>query len=207
MYMEVIKLRKTKEDAQKTKEQILKTALDVFSKKGYQSTTLEDIAKAAGVTRGAIYWHFENKASLYNTLIEQANVRGDKAIADAMQSGGTLRDICKRILVAQWQLLEEDEEYRATMSLVMFNTGLIPELIETQKALYDDAKNLIQTIASYCKVGMEMGQLKNDRDPIEVANAFLAYQQGVAVYWLQDPTRFSIKEMAPVLADIFINGI
>lgn len=200
-------LRKTKEEAEKTKKDILKASLKLFSKNGYTSTTLADIAKFAGVTRGAIYWHFENKAKLYKTLIDEANTRGDDVIAKVMQSGGTFKEICKKIMIAQWQLLEEDEDYRATVSLIMFNTGVVPELDECRKVLLENSKQLIETVEGYMKIGIEMGELRSDKKPIELSHAFLAYQQGVTVNWLQDPTWFSIKEMAPALADIFIEGM
>ena len=200
-------MRRTKDDAEKTRRDILKAALTIFSKYGYTNTNLQDIAEYAGVTRGAIYWHFENKAKLYRTLIDEANNRGDYVIEQAMQAGGTFKEICKKIIVAQWLLLEEDEVYRDTFNLVMFNTGAAPELKECRQILLDNSKQLIETVAAYMKVGIETGQLRSDKKPLELAHAYLAYQQGVAVNWLQDPTRFSIKEMATALAEIFIDGM
>lgn len=200
-------MKKTKEDAEKTRKDILKAALNVFSKKGFAHTNLDEIAKCAGVTRGAIYWHFENKAKLYNTLVNEANNRVDTVIGDAIQSGGTYKEICKKIMVAQWQLLEDDEEYRATINLFMFNTGVTPELDESRKGLLDNFKELIANVAEYMKAAIEAGEARSDKSPIELSHAFLAYLQGVIVNWLQDPTLFSIKEMAPALADIFIEGI
>ena len=69
-------MRRTKEEAAITREQLLSKALRVFSKMGYAATTLEDIAREAEVTRGAIYWHFGSKAELYNTLIREYSDRG-----------------------------------------------------------------------------------------------------------------------------------
>ena len=63
-------MRRTKEEAAATRRQILAAALDLFSEKGYAATTLSEIAGAAGVTRGAIYHHFDNKTALYQTLLE-----------------------------------------------------------------------------------------------------------------------------------------
>jgi TetR/AcrR family acrAB operon transcriptional repressor len=63
--------RKTKEEALKTRESIIDAAVEVFQVQGVSRTTLADIAKTAGVTRGAIYWHFENKEDLLNVLWEQ----------------------------------------------------------------------------------------------------------------------------------------
>ena len=60
--------RKTKEDADATRRAIQRAALNLFSTRGVAETTLSDVAKQAGVTRGAIYWHFENKEALLRSL-------------------------------------------------------------------------------------------------------------------------------------------
>ena len=62
--------KKTYEEAQKTKQSILAAANQVFISKGYAKTSLSDIARVAHVTRGAIYWHFENKGELLAALLE-----------------------------------------------------------------------------------------------------------------------------------------
>ena len=62
-------MRRTKEEAEQTRQDLLDAALTVFSQKGYTATRLEDVARAAGVTRGAIYHHFGSKAELYSALI------------------------------------------------------------------------------------------------------------------------------------------
>ena len=63
--------RKTKEDAQETRNAVLDAAVRMFAVKGVANTSLTDIATEGGVTRGAIYWHFANKADLLNTLWDQ----------------------------------------------------------------------------------------------------------------------------------------
>ena len=63
--------RRTKEEAQETRRSILEAAVRVFARQGVANTSLTDIAQEAGVTRGAIYWHFANKADLINSLWEQ----------------------------------------------------------------------------------------------------------------------------------------
>ncbi|PLM57784.1 acrEF/envCD operon transcriptional regulator, partial [Klebsiella michiganensis] len=50
--------RRTKEDALKTRQLLIESAIQQFALRGVTSTTLADIADAAGVTRGAVYWHF-----------------------------------------------------------------------------------------------------------------------------------------------------
>lgn len=63
--------KKTKADALKTRQHLIETAIVQFALRGVSNTTLNDIADAARVTRGAIYWHFENKTQLFNEVWAQ----------------------------------------------------------------------------------------------------------------------------------------
>ena len=65
--------RRTHEDALNTRKAILESARRLFSRRGFERTSLSDIAKYAGVTRGAIYWHFEDKGELLCALCEEIN--------------------------------------------------------------------------------------------------------------------------------------
>ena len=64
-------MRRTKTEALKTKEYLMLAALDTFYKKGIARTSLNEIAQAAGVTRGALYWHFKNKEDLFDALFQR----------------------------------------------------------------------------------------------------------------------------------------
>jgi len=64
--------RKTKEEAEKTRHALLDAAEQLFWEKGVSKTSLADIAEHAGLTRGAIYWHFDNKADLFNAMCDRA---------------------------------------------------------------------------------------------------------------------------------------
>ncbi len=63
--------RRTKEEAQQTRCHIMSTALDLFCSQGLAKTSLTDIARAADLTRGAIYWHFKNKDELFISLWQE----------------------------------------------------------------------------------------------------------------------------------------
>src|SRR5688572_15621165 len=62
-------VRRTRDEAAETRNGILDAAERIFSERGVSHTSLEDIAKAAGVTRGAIYWHFRNKSELFTAMV------------------------------------------------------------------------------------------------------------------------------------------
>jgi TetR/AcrR family transcriptional regulator, acrAB operon repressor len=200
-------MRRTKEEAAVTRANLLKTALAVFSAKGYAAATLDDVAKAAKVTRGAIYWHFKSKADLYNTLIQELSARGTIVVQQALAEGGTLIEILQRIFVRQCALIEDDKEARAVMELALFKTGLDPELQAGRKKQIDAGNALIAGIASAMQAGVMQGILRNDMEPTDMARAFIAFENGAIQQWLASPKSFSLKTSSESFADILIAGL
>ncbi len=92
-------MKRTKEEAEQTRQALLDAALVIFSRKGFAATGLEEIAERAKVTRGAIYHHFKNKRDLYLTLMREGSQRGGAAIQRAISEGGSFVDVCTHILV------------------------------------------------------------------------------------------------------------
>lgn len=82
-------MRRTAEDAALTRQALLDAALMEFSRRGYEGTRLQDIAAAAGLTRGAIYHHFRNKAEVYLALITEIGAGVDGVTAQALAEGAT----------------------------------------------------------------------------------------------------------------------
>src|SRR5689334_7119530 len=105
-------MRRTKEDAALTRENLLDAALVSFHEKGYLATTLDDIARRAGITRGAIAWHFGSKAELLNTLIRERYVRASARMLEVAAQGGTPLQVLRRVLLHWMTYLEEDPEFR-----------------------------------------------------------------------------------------------
>ncbi len=82
--------KRTHEDAELTKQAILDSAFRLFSRRGYESTSLSDIARFAGVTRGAIYWHFKDKGQILVELCEKVNL--DRMKSDALAEAADPRE-------------------------------------------------------------------------------------------------------------------
>lgn len=200
-------MKRTKEEAAVTRATLLKTALAVFSAKGYAATTLDDVAKSAKVTRGAIYWHFKSKSDLYNTLIQEFSARGAAVVQQAVAEGGTLIEILRRVFVRQCALIEEDKEARAVMELALFKTGLDPELQAGRKKQVETGNALLEGITGAMQQGMAQGFLRNDMDPADLARAFIAFENGVIQLWLVSPKSFSLKTSAESFAEILLDGL
>ena len=63
--------RKTKAEAAETRQQIILAAIDAFYENGVSKTSLDEIARRASVTRGAVYWHFSNKLCIFEALYDE----------------------------------------------------------------------------------------------------------------------------------------
>jgi TetR/AcrR family acrAB operon transcriptional repressor len=79
--------RSTKDDALETRERIIDAAEDVFHAQGVSRTSLADVAQAAGVTRGAIYWHFKNKTDLFNAMCERVHLPMEEVLHASLEVG------------------------------------------------------------------------------------------------------------------------
>jgi AcrR family transcriptional regulator len=200
-------MKRTKEEAAITREQLLKKALAVFSAKGYAAATLQDIAREAEVTRGAIYWHFGSKAELYNILVREYSNRGGIIMQQAVSEGGTLLEILRRVFVRQLQAIEDDRELRALMELHLFKVGLVPELEAGRQQQAESSLALVQMMTGIMAQGVEQGLLRSDVDPHELARTYLAFQNGLIQLWLAAPKQFSLKDSAESFADILMAGI
>lgn len=200
-------MRRTKEDAAVTRQKVLDAALTVFSEKGYTASKLDDVAQAANVTRGAIYWHFKDKADVFNTLVRDVGMQRDEVIHAAIAEGGTFIEIFRRILIKLLQMVEEQQAMRAIMELSLFKVDQLPELAAGQAVRLEANRALIANMATFLQMGIDAGEVRAALDPHDAARAAVAFQQGVATLWLYDPGAFSLAERAPALADVYIHGI
>lgn len=200
-------MKRTKEEAAQTRQELLDAALQVFSRQGYQAARLQDIARVAGVTRGAIYHHFGSKAELFNTLMDEASAQESGAVQAAIAEGGSLDTIMARILRYSLALLEEDQRLRQVFALSQVKAWDDPELAEVQRKRTEQTELLVNSTAAIMVEGIANGQLRAGLDATTVARAFIAYQNGVATLWLSNRQAFSLKEQAADFADIFMGGL
>lgn len=200
-------MRRTAAEAAETRLAILRAALAEFSRRGYSATTLDGVARAAGVTRGAVYWHFASKAALYEELLRAFGGQAGAIMGAAAAEGGDFIAVCQRILTRLLTRLEEDKELRAVMELSLFKTERTAELADVVANQRASMNELVAQLAGIMQAGIVQGALRADLDPRDVARGFLAYQQGLFHLWLTDPDAFSLRERASALADLFISGI
>lgn len=200
-------MRKTKEEAEITRQRLLEAALTVFSRQGYAATRLEDIAAEAEVTRGAIYHHFGGKAELYNALVTEISSRANNVIGQAIEKGGSFLDKCRRMMIQMMEYIEDNRDFRAVMELTLLKTEMSPELEAGMEKKVEATQMMIEQLAAFMQQGVESGEVRADLDPVEMAWSFVAVQNGLALSWLLARQGFSLRNVAEATADIFVRGV
>lgn len=201
-------MRRTKEEAAETRQTLLDAALRVFSRQGFAATRLDDVANEAGVTRGAIYWHFKSKADLYNTLVAEVSQRSEEVInRERAAAGGSTLDVLRRIMVGLLEFVEEDEQFRAVMELTILKTEITPELEEGIRLKLEGLHAVQETLKRAIRLGQQAGEIRAELDPVDGARAYMAYLNGCILVWLFDQSAFSLKTEASRLVDVYIRGI
>lgn len=90
--------RRTKAEAEQTRQRILKAALDLFVEKGYERTTFEDVAERIALTKGAVYWHFKSKPDLFTELVADMTAKHNQQIARILPEPTTLDGLVAHFL-------------------------------------------------------------------------------------------------------------
>ena len=186
-------MRKTKTEAQKTRQHLLDAALEVFWHDGVTRASLQAIAQEAGVTRGALYWHFKNKEDLFETLFEQQYADFFAAFNDQ-----TLRDNqdvwthLQHNLTAMFETLATRESKHKFCN-VMFSKCEQTAGNETITELACRYHRLFQKQIAYAlQLSREQGRLPENTD-IELAAIYLESSLvGLIKIWIDEPERFDL---------------
>ncbi len=157
-------MRRTKSDAEQTKHDLVMAALKLFSENGYSATNLADIAKRAGTTRGAIYWHFENKDHLFSYLIEQGMNYLCNYIEYSYQQEGTFLDRTKRLFVSFRDL---DSYELALFNFIKDNfiqVRKIPSVQSIFETFYQRAIKALNIVEKEVLIAQKHGELDENID-------------------------------------------
>nr|BBH89656.1 TetR family transcriptional regulator [Thermosporothrix sp. COM3] len=200
-------MRRTKEEAAITREQLLKAALRIFYEKGYNATTLEDIARAVGSTRGAVYWHFGGKAELFNAVIrEQYHRAWEKLQPLYVRDDRPLR-VLRRILIG-WMLYPvEDADFRIMQKMMNWQTVLLPEMVDGMQEKREGLQRSLEGMAELLRMAKENGEARADLDVDATAFAAMGLIYGITDLWMLMPDQMPLQTKAEEIVDGFIRGI
>lgn len=201
-------VRRTREAAAATREQLLDAAERVFRDQGVTRTSLAEIAAEAGVTRGAVYWHFRDKADLFAAMCERATSPMDALVEQAHEATTaspleSLRELCVDAL----RHLADDARTRAVFEIMFHKSELAGELAGIAERHDRDCGHARACVGTVIARAVAAGELARDTDVALAAHAMHAYVTGVMHEWTLDATAYDLRASAPALVDTFIAGL
>jgi len=194
--------RKTKEEALATRQAVLDAAVRVFAVKGVARSSLDDIAKEAGVTRGAIYWHFANKAALLDALWDQV-LQLYAALAEASESPDEPDPLgkMKALYVSFFTGLVEDPRQLQLFRILFDDSDRSKDTESVRQRHADCRQERFQGIQKVLGNARDKGQLPPDFDVRVGAISVLAFIHGLISSWILTPDLFDIKQESPLLIE------
>lgn len=192
--------RKTKLQAQETRQHILDAAVQAFSERGVSSTSLNDIAAVAGVSRGAIYWHFKNKAELFNEILHAGEIKIQEFESEyQIKFPDNPLYVLTETLIYILDATVSNAHWRALMEIVFHKCEFIGEMTlfqEVRSLIYAECYGRLETTLGRC---IEMQQLPATLHCRRAAIMLRAYMTGLMENWLFIPGSFDLKAEARVL--------
>jgi TetR/AcrR family transcriptional repressor of acrEF/envCD operon len=193
--------RKTKIEALKTRQHLIDVAITLFAKNGVSTTTLADIADAAGMTRGAIYWHFDSKVSLFNEIW---NIQPCIALEIRRKIKAQTHDdglqFLRELIIETLRVISTDYRQRELLQILYhtceFNGEMYSER-EIRERLWFNRERMRKLLRN-C---ISKGQIPVNTNIELTITIVQGYLSGIIKNWLMQPEYIDLYEQAPEVAD------
>jgi TetR/AcrR family acrAB operon transcriptional repressor len=200
-------VRQTKENAEITRQRIIDAAREVFLSRGVSRTSMEQIAAQAGVTRGAIYWHFSNKTELFSALREQVLLPLIDRMDDSLlleNNDDPLGQIGK-FLSGTIDALNESSDTRQTFEIMMVKCEYVEELTAVLEQTLYNCERIAKKIEQLYERAKTKGQLKPTDSPAILAMDTHLFFSGLIHLWVKDLDNKHYRAQATALISNHIN--
>jgi TetR/AcrR family acrAB operon transcriptional repressor len=200
--------RKTRAQALVTREQLLDAAERVFRERGVGHTSLAEVSDAAGVTRGAVYWHFKNKTDLFKAMVARAEMSHDRSLQE--MEAATQIDPLEAVRAGAINALSQfasDQRARDVFEIVFLRCEYTKELASVQRRQRESRLNCYTKIEAALRKAIKRGQLPPHIDARLAARGLYAYIGGLIRDCLEAPEEFDCARDARALINFYIDGL
>lgn len=183
----------------------MKVAIDCFARYGYQATSIDRIAKAAGVTKGALYYHFKDKEDLLLEAVRnrvgqfERRVAGDVA-AETRDAAESLRQVARACL-----------EHATKSNHRRFIVTIMVEALDTNDRLSQQFRSMMNRFRQYLidviEAGQKSGLFRQSVDAALAAQVYAATVMGAEIQYYQDPDNVDLARVLDAFLDQFIGSL
>jgi TetR/AcrR family acrAB operon transcriptional repressor len=201
-------VRRTKEEAEVTRNQLLDAAETVFNEKGVARTSLAEIAQAAGLTRGAVYWHFKNKADVFHAMLERVKMPIDEMIDQlSVEQVTTPLAFLQNGAVTVLKQVATDEKTRRVFDIVRHKCELVEEMAEARDRQMESRAGCLDHIEQSIQAAIDQDFLPKNLNAHIAAIGLHALIDGLIANWTLNPNLFSLEQEADRIIGIYIKGL
>jgi len=203
-------VRRTKADALLTRNTLLDAAEQLFQAHGVSRTSLNDIATTAGTTRGAIYWHFKDKADLFNAMMERVTMPLEGALACAATSAETSDSPLLALRESMMNALRQTANDEQTRRVFEVATHKVEYVSEMQAVRERHLRVRNQCMAMTEKALREVVRRDNIKLSMTLPTAALGLHvimDGLIQNWLLDPMAFDLEKSGRHTMDAYLTGL
>lgn len=181
-------VRKTKEDAELTRQRIIDAAREVFLVRGVSRSTLEHIATQADVTRGAVYWHFKNKTEIFHAIRDQVFLPLIDRMDDTLATGSAEDPLTQieNSLCDTIHELNENMEMRQTYEIMMIKCEYVDEFATVLQQILSNCSNITEKIQLAYERAKSLDLLAGTHTPRALALDTHLFFSGLLHMWVKD---------------------
>lgn len=185
--------------------EILKAAVDLISERGFERTTVDEIAARANVGKGTIYLYFENKEKIFIAILENGIQAIMRRMDEILNESGDFRQRLEAMLMEHLRFAEDHREFYKVFIKERLNMKVIADKA-AQDRIMEKHQKMHEQLSQFMKIGIDQNQLR-DGDPDVFAFAFSGILSHFCFHWLTERENDSLVEQVPVILDLFYNGV
>ena len=201
-------VRKTKEDAELTRQRIIDAARAVFLTRGVSRSSLEHIATEATVTRGAVYWHFKNKTDIFYALRDRAFLPLIDRMYDTLGVQSDNIDPLTQIensLCDTINQLNENTEMRQIYEIMMIKCEYVDEFATVLQQMLSNCSDITEKIQLAYERAKEQNLLTTTLTPHALALDTHLFFSGLLHMWVKDADGSRFRHQAKALIESHMN--
>jgi TetR/AcrR family acrAB operon transcriptional repressor len=199
---------RTKTESAATRAALLDAAERMFRDRGVAHTSLAEVAAAAGLTRGAVYWHFRDKADLFEALCVRAELPMETMLASA--GGKRHKDplgALSELAVTALTRLAADAHTQAVFDIIFHKCEFAAEFASVAQRRQTTDSGCLAHVERLLEQAVAVGQLPADTDTRLAAQTMKAVMVGIMHEWVQRPEAFDLAHAAPMMIEVLIAGM
>ena len=203
--------RRTKEDAEATRNRLLDAAQEVFHVKGVRGASLLDVAQAASLTRGAIYWHFKDKADLFDAMMQRVTLPLEQACFPELDGTGSQTSALQGILDVFQMVLHSvstDAAIRSVFDIALFKVECVGEMFAVRERRMMGVMRFTSRLEGALLLAAEQAGVDL---PISAASAAIglhAVFNGILHAWLlHDARPFDLEREGVAAVSVYLRGL